>query len=1064
MSNINREELEKAYVKLKSHFYHDSSDLFQRRQIAMFETSEDVSPYELILDIIGNEGNSDKSSQDQLKKKFDKLSASINKFNTDDSSLDCYFKLIKLQYLPKKIKSETNFPEEQNFLTNIRTSESYEIERLNVFIDIPVELHLVVVIWVLRYGYILDRKLSQYCYGNRLLLRKSEKNVIDGSGLFKPYYKQYQKWRDNGIIEAKRKLDNDEDIAFINLDIKEYFYSVNIDFDDIEKDISSEIPNCQIRSDSIHSIFKRIHTEFTKMLSDIDFPKDRFKKNDLVGCVLPIGLISSSIIANWYLKDFDNKVIEEVRPAYYGRYVDDILILITNPVIQEPKDDGTKEDQSEKKHDLSHFLRRYLNPIAEYNDKKFELRQRKGCFFQSDKTLVYHFSSSESSAAIDKLKYDLEKRASEFRDIPEESVGDGNFNDQAFHLIFDNSQGKFSTLKDYKENRYGLSTFLSNRIFTALRRVQQSENTESQKILKLFKGINALDNFRLWEKIFMFFLANDDRIGFVTFYKNTHSDIENIKPLRISKSKIKGNKVATSLISYLNLACEMTLALHPRFIKEHNIERELEYFINEKKSIYSDKSIDYDELTGPLTRFRHSNLIRHHFVVHPLINYSDISRDKPINLISRRNNSEFEYVKFKENNDFSVQNNPRNVKFWECCIDSVRKHLYEIKVTDSEKKVCIHEFFFSVSENYSEHSQSMNSDYFNYLETAFNNYYSLNKKLRSSNFSISGKKNMDEIVSIFRPKNAVSDFDKKLLVQEYQVNHRNRLEDAVNIAFANIELDESNLKKSMRGEPNITVERFNQLSKILNQTSAEKAKILILPECSVPHDLLPSIAQWSERSQIMVIAGIEHWKINEIIYNIIVTILPTEIDGIRDAVIIYRLKNFYSHDEKLNIEGEGFIVPQPKFLRYDLINWRGMYFSPYYCFELANSVHRSLFRSKIDLLIASEWNKDTNYFSNIVESLARDLHVYVAQVNSSEYGDSRLTQPASADMMDVLRLKGGKNSTILVGSINIHSLREFQRKSYALTKNKSIFKPLPPDFDRKSVLNRIENRLFFKQN
>jgi len=173
----------------------------------------------------------------------------------------------------------------------------------------------------------------------------------------------------------------------------------------------------------------------------------------------------------------------------------------------------------------------------------------------------------------------------------------------------------------------------------------------------------------------------------------------------------------------------------------------------------------------------------------------------------------------------------------------------------------------------------------------------------------------------------------------------------------------------------------------------------------------------------------------------------------------------------MDVRGNGAVVPKPKPYRYDLFNWRGLYFSPYYCVELADIYHRSIFRSKVDLIIASEWNQDTNYFSNIVESLSRDLHTYVAQVNNSEFGDSRLTQPSKTEKKDLLRLKGGVNSTILIGEIDIEALREFQRiealrefqrKHYELTKDDKTFKPVPPDLNREDVLIRINNERHFK--
>jgi hypothetical protein len=240
--------------------------------------------------------------------------------------------------------------------------------------------------------------------------------------------------------------------------------------------------------------------------------------------------------------------------------------------------------------------------------------------------------------------------------------------------------------------------------------------------------------------------------------------------------------------------------------------------------------------------------------------------------------------------------------------------------------------------------------------------------------------------------------------------------------------------------------------------------LFILPENSVPYEFVSSLAKNSNDNQMAIVAGLEHWNVNDTVYNFIVTIIPILNNGIKDAIVLYRLKNHYAHSEELIIRGFGYKVPRPIPYRYDLINWKNLYFTSFYCFELSDSYHRSLFRSKIDLLIASEWNKDTPYFSNIVESLSRDLHCYIAQVNTSQFGDSRLTQPTESARKDLLRLKGGKNDTILVEEMNINQLREFQLKHFERIKadNDTSFKPMPPAWNRNEVNKRINNENIFE--
>ena len=94
------------------------------------------------------------------------------------------------------------------------------------------------------------------------------------------------------------------------------------------------------------------------------------------------------------------------------------------------------------------------------------------------------------------------------------------------------------------------------------------------------------------------------------------------------------------------------------------------------------------------------------------------------------------------------------------------------------------------------------------------------------------------------------------------------------------------------------------------------------------------------------------------------------------------------------------------------------------CYESTSIEERAAFKNNTDLMCIPENNKDTAYFSSIIHSLVRDLYIYVAQSNNSEYGDSRITGPFSTTLMDIVKVKGGDNTEILVGTVNINELRQ----------------------------------------
>lgn len=65
-----------------------------------------------------------------------------------------------------------------------------------------------------------------------------------------------------------------------------------------------------------------------------------------------------------------------------------------------------------------------------------------------------------------------------------------------------------------------------------------------------------------------------------------------------------------------------------------------------------------------------------------------------------------------------------------------------------------------------------------------------------------------------------------------------------------------------------------------------------------------------------------------------------------------------------------------------------------------------------------------------MESFCRDLHCYCIQVNSSDYGDSRIVQPSKTEILNIIRTKGGKNRSILVEDIDIDVLKTFYFNVY----------------------------------
>lgn len=240
-----------------------------------------------------------------------------------------------------------------------------------------------------------------------------------------------------------------------------------------------------------------------------------------------------------------------------------------------------------------------------------------------------------------------------------------------------------------------------------------------------------------------------------------------------------------------------------------------------------------------------------------------------------------------------------------------------------------------------------------------------------------------------------------------------------------------------------------------------------MPECCLPFAWLSSLAHTCKKNDLAVITGLEHLIVGEKVYNLVAVILPFKENNVPCALIVMHSKNHFSPKEFESLFERGFVPMDADRLfgagqaRYELYKWHDLYFSVYCCFELSSITERALFQSYADAIFAVEWNQDIYYYQNILEALARDLHCYCIQANSSDYGDSRITQPSKHDNQDILRVKGGEEPTVLVGTIDIEQLRFFQCKGFGEQKADRRFKPTPPLFNREIVEKKIRKEKLF---
>jgi len=978
---LTKSDINKAYLFLKSYAHHENLNLFLKQRVASFE----VTGFEHALtDLVYflNEDNWQKNIN------FSKWLGDIN-----------YHLLPKAINRPEDSSQNEHNKKNGLFISNRRDSKNYQVSKVNYFINAPVELHIIEILWCIVVGPALESELSGDCYGNRM--DSSAMSYFDDTAkketnpLFKRYIEQYNKWRDQSIDEATDISKKGEDVALLSLDLKSYFYHVNLNFDQMREVIKSFFPKDGARlalalklTQILELIFKKYNKKISLRLSETH--NECIDKQGL-----PIGFAASSIISNWYLADFDKAIADKVRPAYYGRYVDDIIIVFKRPKLDD-------------KNPIGKFINEYMNGLLGHpsRDDNYNIKVGQNELpLQKDKLILQYFDKNHSRAGLEIFKQELNERSSAFKFLPSDHI-DKELDKFAYDVLYDGSANKLRSVVGLAENETELAKYLSSHI-TAHRLCKFNKNdTVLPELDHFFKGQNALQFNRLWEKIFQYTLITKQYEFISNFSNYLNCEIDKINGSIDDVAMIPNDlsiEVRRDLHLYNDLSLAITIGLldindpNPTSIGCRGV-------FQSKKNIQK-LGIKFGSKIHHFSwDFRASNLIRHHLVAWPLANYSAYKGD----LTDEEN--------FISESDFTLVDNkldlsPRFIHFDEWQLFKISSYL------NPDKDL----------------NQWFDSSLNDYKERSF-----------SQEFPIEYKKLAKPNENVAISKHSIGTLES-----------RNKLR----LAIANLVVNEEDIETALRKDkkPNVSFERQKNLYQILNSAIKEKADILVMPEVSVPVSWLPFMIAFARRHQIAIVFGLEHWVVNNVAYNLIIEALPFKISKkYKSCAVIARLKNHYAPNELALINRFRLKTPRdastsPDSL-YHKVSWRGTTFTTYNCFELSDITHRVLFRSEIDLLFACVWNKDTNYYQHILESTVRDLHCYTVQSNTSQHGGSCVLRPTKTENKTMLYVKGGGNASVLTTDIDIATLRDFQFKS--TPKDNDIFKHLPPGYDSESVIER----------
>ncbi|TCS33564.1 reverse transcriptase (RNA-dependent DNA polymerase) [Acetobacter aceti NBRC 14818] len=899
----------------------------------------------------------------------------------------------------------------KQFCETLATKENAEKPKaeFRVMAQCSLDFHVLSALWIIKVGHLFDSKLTSSAYGNRLRRKKSgnELNLLS-LGSFLPYLKPFRDWRDTGIAAMQYALQNNKEIIAITADINSFYHNLNPKFM-LDSDFYNKILNIELSSTQ-----EKLNRLFVNGLH-------AWAANTPLKKGLPVGLPASAVVANVALLELDRIIERQIVPLHYGRYVDDIMLVMENTSnFRSPNE--IWEWIFSRSGNILAWNNHQNNEIIykpNYLDKP---RQKSKIKFSNKKNKIFLLSGENGKALVNSIIHQIHERTSEWRAMPwlphsSSQVGtdllsatqnDGEAADNlrktdaltmrraVFAIKLRDLEAYERDLhpQAWQQHRHAffqafiqhvivLPKFFDLEIYLP-RVIKLAAACEDFAYIR--KIINALEKLCLSVKKSCFAIIK-------ACHPNTNLSQDEII--------LKWEKQVFSTIQ------ESISAAIPTTLSQSG-KQEWKNFMSE----YHPSSVSGIFLNWPRSKKEFQTKQKKLFscdLAHLPFRFLGLPKEMILqsSALSKKAITSWDHPEELLNSN--IVSGVKILSRWTKLKGLPYGFIF------STRPFSIGEIFIINRENYTKKGIDL---------------------LRTVTLAIRG----------FSFNGSTPYFDKNGVLQ---VTNKETSLNYV-IAVSSWQTDFNSWTAAVMNQPDPDTRRYARLNRLLNKiiSESQESRYLIMPELSLPAHWFIRIARKLQGKGISLITGIEylHTKKSKVRNQVWSSLLH---DGLGfPSLMIYRQdkQNPALHEESElrrlnNLE----MSPELKWKKPPIIQHGNLRFSILICSELTNIKYRSYLRGKIDALFVPEWNQDTETFNALVESAALDMHAYIIQCNDRQYGDSRIRAPFKENWKrDVLRVKGGIADYCVLGQINIESLRRFQ-SSYRSPEKP--FKPVPDGFE-----------------
>lgn len=904
-----------------------------------------------------------------------------------------------------------------------RTGKKAEAEFRTV-IDATVEYLVISALWVIKVGHIYDEVLDTLTsMGSRLRRWRPEEHQaagtpgelnLESANLFAPYFIAYGNWRARGIEAMKAELHKGHRIVAITMDLKQFYHRVNPSF----------LLDPSYLEGIVTPLSKEDHKFTSQLLASFDtWNKVAFEKLGETKHGVPVGLAASAVIANCLLRDFDGQVKENLKPAYYGRYVDDVILV---QKVDEAFETGEK---------FLEFLAKRMSPTLSLEpltngDRGLlvDLPYHKSkpgqeLLFAADKQKIFQLEGKEGLDLINPIEEQIRVQSSEFRDLPDLPTTEGEMASRAL-LVTPDAQLRADALRKADAvtlRRSGFALLLSD--------VEAHARDVESNSWKLIRDafLDLIERHLLMPDPFFALSRYLPRILGITLQCGDYE---------------RGALLLDQVGSFLDALRDSCSNDFEKFQR-----KELEFRRN-----FGRRLLEVVFQQPPDSALSLRSVVKR---IRLIFNLPSTS---PYSLASIRTNStdlifadwsRISYSAYWLSQGISDLKNPP------------RPTLHDTGL----------EFRFSAIDLFTD-AGSLPTPYWPPLvfptrpiPVSAITAQSFALLLRPDDFTtvvqgLRGNWVPENLSLIGLTKSDIKEGVLELVISTSQSEPPT----LPHLALTSFEVTEDQWEKAVSGSPDLSLDRYRKLHQILNLASKAEPKptYVLLPELAVPRSWMHSILRKMGGRNISLIGGLEYRAdISDptCLHNEAVISLRSDYLGYESNLVIIQPKQSPAWEEELLLEKLGRIARSAasSFSSHPIYIHGDFAFGVLICSELTDMANRLRFQGKVDAMMIPEWNKDLVSFSTLVESAALDIHAFIAQANNRKFGDTRMRGPMKDHFRrDIVRVKGGENDYFVIAKIDYWALRKFQRNKTPPLGEDEIFKPFPKGFpERLSFFRKV---------